>query len=167
MISFSTTKLVGHTINFSVISKWNCYNIHQWQKCRQTYRWQIGLNNLKNAAQNLLINQTNYYSYLNNNSISLNPGIAHWKAIKRILRYLRGTLDYMLCYGGQDLCLVGYTDANWGGDHGQQKSTSGYAFLLHGSAITWLSKKTDLCFSIYDGVRVCYMFISCLGSQVA
>lgn len=41
-----------------------------------------------------------------------NPGIAHWKAIKRILRYLKGTLDYMLCYGGPNLRLIGYSDAS-------------------------------------------------------
>ena len=45
-----------------------------------------------------------------------NPGIAHWKAVKRILRYLSGTADYGLCYRGKDLQLQGYTDADWGGD---------------------------------------------------
>jgi hypothetical protein len=32
-----------------------------------------------------------------------NPALAFWKAIKRILRYLRGTMDYVLCYQGLDL----------------------------------------------------------------
>jgi hypothetical protein len=32
-----------------------------------------------------------------------NPGPTHWKAVKRILWYLRGTADYMLCYQGRDL----------------------------------------------------------------
>ena len=41
-----------------------------------------------------------------------NPGKAHWKAVKRILRYLKGTVDYRLCYQGQDLQLKGYTDAD-------------------------------------------------------
>ena len=45
-----------------------------------------------------------------------NPGRAHWQAVKRILRYLKGTADYSICYQGRDLRLVGYTDANWGGD---------------------------------------------------
>ena len=61
-------------------------------------------------------------------------------AVKRILRYLKGTSDYMLCYQGKkDLRLIGYSDADWGGDVDQYKSTSGYAFLLNDSAILWSS----------------------------
>ncbi|GMP64064.1 hypothetical protein CsSME_00025502 [Camellia sinensis var. sinensis] len=70
-----------------------------------------------------------------------NPGPAHWKAVKRILRYLRGTADYTLCYQSSDLHLVGYCDADWGGDLDERKSTSGYAFMLSDGAISWSSKK--------------------------
>ena len=45
-----------------------------------------------------------------------NPGIKHWMAMKRILRYLKWTTDYVLCYQGKDLRLIGYMDADWGGD---------------------------------------------------
>ncbi|KAL6329676.1 hypothetical protein AAG906_026413 [Vitis piasezkii] len=41
-----------------------------------------------------------------------NPGIMRWKAVKSILRYLKGTKDYSLCYQGKKLRLVGYSDAN-------------------------------------------------------
>ena len=41
-----------------------------------------------------------------------NPGEAHCKAVKRILRYLKGMMYYRLCYQGQDLQLKGYTDTN-------------------------------------------------------
>uniref|UniRef100_A0A2N9HS45 Integrase catalytic domain-containing protein n=1 Tax=Fagus sylvatica TaxID=28930 RepID=A0A2N9HS45_FAGSY len=70
-----------------------------------------------------------------------NPRPAYWKVMKRILRYLRGTADYMLCYQGRDLRLRGYSDADWAGDLDERKSTSGYTFLLGGGAITWCSKK--------------------------
>ena len=70
-----------------------------------------------------------------------NPGQAHWKAVKRILRYLKGTADYSLCYQGNDLQLRGYTDADWGGDLDERKSTSGFVFLLNNGAISWSSKK--------------------------
>uniref|UniRef100_A0A3Q7IVQ6 Reverse transcriptase Ty1/copia-type domain-containing protein n=1 Tax=Solanum lycopersicum TaxID=4081 RepID=A0A3Q7IVQ6_SOLLC len=41
-----------------------------------------------------------------------NLGQAHWEVVKRILRYLRGTVDYKLCYLGSDLQLMGYSDAD-------------------------------------------------------
>ena len=65
-----------------------------------------------------------------------NPGIKHWMTVNRILRYLKGTTDYVMCYQGRDLRLIGYTDANWEGDSDQQKSTFGYAFLLKDCAIS-------------------------------
>ena len=65
-----------------------------------------------------------------------NPGPTHWKAVKRILQYLRGIADYMLCYQGRDLHLRGYSDADWAGDLDEHKSTSGYTFLPGGGAIT-------------------------------
>lgn len=70
-----------------------------------------------------------------------NPGRRHWSAVKRILRYLKGTTDYFLCYQGNDLTLMGYADADWDGDLDERKSTSGYAFLLNGGCISWRSKK--------------------------
>ena len=41
-----------------------------------------------------------------------NPRMMHWKAVKRILRYLKGTKDYSLCYQGKELRLVGYSDVD-------------------------------------------------------
>ena len=41
-----------------------------------------------------------------------NPGREHWKAFKRILRYLKGTMDYCLVYQGSELRLVGYSNAD-------------------------------------------------------
>ena len=66
-----------------------------------------------------------------------NPGIKHWMAVKRILRYLKGTTDYVLCYQGRDLRLIGFTDADWGDNPDQCKLTYGYAFLLNDCAISW------------------------------
>ena len=60
-----------------------------------------------------------------------NPSIKHWMAMKRILRYLKGTTYYVLFYQERDLRLIGYTDADWGGNPDQRKSISGYAFLLN------------------------------------
>ena len=71
-----------------------------------------------------------------------NPTIQHLTAVKRILRYLRGTTHYGLLYERSDSKeLIGYSDADWGGDKNDCKSTSGFVFQIGGTAITWQSKK--------------------------
>jgi hypothetical protein len=77
-----------------------------------------------------------------------NPGLAHWRAIKRILRYLRGTIDHALCYHGGDLRLICYNDANWASDKDERKSTSGYAFILGGGVVSWCNKKQS-CIALF------------------
>ncbi|CAN0919894.1 Retrovirus-related Pol polyprotein from transposon TNT 1-94, partial [Linum grandiflorum] len=70
-----------------------------------------------------------------------NPGADHWTALKRLLRYLKGTIDWSLHYSGFPGVLEGYTDANWVSDKEQVCSTSGYVFTLGGAAISWKSSK--------------------------
>ncbi len=67
------------------------------------------------------------------------PKLVHWLAVKHIFRYLRGTLSLGLVYAGK-VRLIGYSDANWGGDV-DKTSTSGYIFKLNGGAIAWASKR--------------------------
>ena len=55
-----------------------------------------------------------------------NQGDEHWKAIKWILRYLRGTIDTALCDGDTEISLQGYVDSDLAGDHDSRKSTTGY-----------------------------------------
>ena len=69
------------------------------------------------------------------------PTNSHWCAVKRILRYLRGTTDLGLLYRPDNTNLCGYSDADWAGDINDRKSTSGYVFIMSGSAISWRSKK--------------------------
>lgn len=73
---------------------------------------------------------------------SAQPTKVHWSAVKRILRYLRGTPDYGLAFS-LDSCgkCVGYSDADWGGDLDDRKSTSGYIFFISGGPVSWRSKK--------------------------
>lgn len=71
-----------------------------------------------------------------------NPGHRHWNAVKRILRYLKGTLHYELTLTPLQASssYYGYTDADWGGNADNAKSTSGYAFFLGNALISWSSK---------------------------
>ena len=70
------------------------------------------------------------------------PKQEHWQAIKRILRYLQGTVEHGLKYPRKHVQdCVGYSDADWAGDTNDRKSTSGYVFQLNGTSISWRSKK--------------------------
>lgn len=70
------------------------------------------------------------------------PTKQHWIAVKRILRYLKGTQKYGLLFKtSTEKDCVGFSDADWGGDLDDRKSTSGYVFQIGGTAISWRSKK--------------------------
>ena len=71
-----------------------------------------------------------------------NPDATHWTAVKRILRYLKGTSDLGIKYQKEPSnFLHGYADADWAGDIDDRKSTSGYCFMMSGGAVSWSSKK--------------------------
>ena len=53
------------------------------------------------------------------------PTVDHWKAVKHILRYLIGTINYGLLYSRTSSVCLGYSDSDWGGDLDDRKSTSG------------------------------------------
>ncbi|CAL1680763.1 unnamed protein product [Lasius platythorax] len=66
---------------------------------------------------------------------------SHWKAAKRVLRYLKGTMDFGLTYYPNSKPLTGYVDSSWGNCHDDRRSQSGFIFILNGSPITWESRK--------------------------
>eukprot|EP00253_Pinus_taeda_P006707 PITA_06707 len=71
-----------------------------------------------------------------------NPRESHWKAAKRILRYVRGTVQFGIHYSAKAApLLVGFTDSDWAGDPDDRKSTAGYVFTLGSRPITWACKK--------------------------
>ncbi|KAK9685566.1 hypothetical protein QE152_g37935 [Popillia japonica] len=69
-----------------------------------------------------------------------NPGIEHWCAVKRILKYLQGTKNIGIRYNG-DLQLTIYSDADFAGDCDTRRSTTGYVSLLATGPVTWSSHR--------------------------
>lgn len=70
------------------------------------------------------------------------PTKHHWIAMKRLLRYVNGTLNYGILYNGSDSKdILGFSDADWAGCKATRKSTSGTVFLIAGGAVSWKSKK--------------------------
>ena len=74
---------------------------------------------------------------------SINPGQAHWEAVKRIFRYLKGTSELWLTFGGKEKELTGYADAD-GSMAEDRHAISGYAFILHGGAVSWSAKRQEI-----------------------
>jgi hypothetical protein len=73
-----------------------------------------------------------------------NPGRVHWEAAKRVVRYLKGTEDAWLTFGGSHVGLCGFSDSSWGSEVLNWHSMSGYAFTLFGGAICWSAKKQSV-----------------------
>nr|GEY42344.1 ribonuclease H-like domain-containing protein [Tanacetum cinerariifolium] len=71
-----------------------------------------------------------------------NPREPHFAALKRVLRYVQGTLDFGLhLYTSTTISLVGYTNADWAGCPSTSRSTSGYCVFLGDNLLSWSSKR--------------------------
>jgi len=65
------------------------------------------------------------------------PRESHLTAIKHLLRYVRGTVDFgLVLHRSPSTELVVYTDANWAGCPDTRRSTSGYAVFLGGNLVS-------------------------------
>jgi hypothetical protein len=66
----------------------------------------------------------------------------HWIGEKHVLRYIVGTVDFVLDYiKGDGVSLAGYTDSDWAGCATDRKSTSGYYFGLGSRLVSQFSRK--------------------------
>ncbi|XP_047253625.1 secreted RxLR effector protein 161-like [Capsicum annuum] len=74
-----------------------------------------------------------------------NPGMDHWKAANKVLRYLQGTKEHMLTYRRSDhLDLIGYSNSDYASCVDTRKSIFGYLFLLAGGALSLKSAKQSV-----------------------
>jgi len=70
------------------------------------------------------------------------PKESHYMAAKRILKYLKGTIDVGIWYPCEvSLNLIGYSDSDFVGCKIDRKSISGTSHILGSSLISWHSKK--------------------------
>lgn len=76
------------------------------------------------------------------------PNTSHYAAAKRILRYLKGTMDYGLLFpadlSSENAEMVGFTDSDWCGGQDDRRSTAGYVFQFCSGSISWCSKKQSV-----------------------
>ena len=79
---------------------------------------------------------------------SSDPRHEHVMALKRILRYLKGTIHFKLVYqysslldGKNNLLVVGYSDSDWASCLDSRRSTTGYVFMIGRNLISWSSRR--------------------------
>ena len=74
---------------------------------------------------------------------SVNPAEKHWAAVKRIIRYLKYTIDVCLHYRRTEsmIKISAFSDADWGGDSLSGTSTSGGMIMINDSPTSYLSRK--------------------------
>lgn len=106
-------------------------------------------------------------------------GEIHWKAAKRVLRYLKGTLDYCLTFKKSGLKITSFVDADWAGNTIDRRSYTGYVFKIGSNVVSWESRKqrtvalssteaeymalSDAC---KESLFICTFLTECLGSKV-
>ncbi|XP_058783121.1 secreted RxLR effector protein 161-like [Vicia villosa] len=92
------------------------------------------------------------------------PMISHLTAVKRILKYLKGTLNYGILFPaadkGKECKLLGYTNSSWCSDAEDRKSIAGYMFMLGSAPVAWSSTKELImalssCEAEYIAVSIC------------
>ncbi|GJU70818.1 ribonuclease H-like domain-containing protein [Tanacetum coccineum] len=73
------------------------------------------------------------------------PQELHFSALKRIMHYVQGTLDYGLqLFSSSTTDLVAYSDADWVGCPTTRRSTSGYYVFLSNNLLSWSSKRQPM-----------------------
>ena len=75
-----------------------------------------------------------------------NSVLEHLSGVKRILRYIKGTIDYGVLYmkGDTNCDLIGFSDSDFARDVNDQRSTSGHIFFLRGRLVNWTSQKQNI-----------------------
>lgn len=70
------------------------------------------------------------------------PRDTHWKAIKRILRYLQRTQHFCLhITKSVHLTLAGFFDGDWASNLDDRKSTSGFFIIMEYNIVSLIAKK--------------------------
>ncbi|KAI3509130.1 hypothetical protein L1887_24156 [Cichorium endivia] len=92
------------------------------------------------------------------------PKVDHWEAGKRILRFVKGTINHGITYTKCDKqSLIGFSDSDFGGNKDDSKSTSGYIFNIGSGAISWQSKKQNVV--ALSSAEAEYISLSLAGCQ--
>ena len=92
-----------------------------------------------------------------------NPSVENWKAIGRVLGYLKNTKELSLQYSKFFAILEGYSDASWISSVGDNLPTTSWVFTLGGGAVSWGSKK-QTCIS-HSTMKAEFIALATIGKE--
>jgi hypothetical protein len=69
------------------------------------------------------------------------PCLEHWTTIKRIMKYLKCSLNLILCLRRNNITLHQYYDIDWVGDANDRRSIRNYVFFVDVGVVSWTCKK--------------------------
>ena len=72
------------------------------------------------------------------------PTTAHWIVAKRVLRYLKGTLDHGLFFSKSSLTLHAFYDSDWASGPDDRRSTTSFDIFLGSCLVSWSAKKQSI-----------------------
>lgn len=101
-----------------------------------------------------------------------NPSPEHWKAAKRVLRYLNESTDFGIEIGqsngrnktGSEDENFAYCGSDWAGDRKDRKSTAGFVIFLNGGIVSWSTKKQK--YTAFSSTEAKYVALSDCVKQV-
>ncbi|CAA3030990.1 Hypothetical predicted protein [Olea europaea subsp. europaea] len=124
------------------------------------YRSAVGLQYLSHTRPNITFTVNKLSQFLQS------PTSTHWQALKRVLRYLKGTMNQGLWIQNNDnLTLNGYSDADWASCPDDRRSTTGYCIYLGDNLIAWSSKKQHVVARSSTGSE--YRALASAASEIA
>jgi Reverse transcriptase (RNA-dependent DNA polymerase) len=97
------------------------------------------------ALQYVTITRSDIFFIVNRVSQYMrSPTICYWAAVKRIHRYLKGTIEHGLMISPSSLTITVFSDSYWAGCSDDHKSTTGYLVFLSNNLISWSPKKQTI-----------------------
>lgn len=77
--------------------------------------------------------------------VNANHSNEHWQAVKRIFRYLKGTVDHKLIFNSNgNTAMEAYSDADWASEVDGRRSCSSYVIRMSNAAVSWCSKRQSI-----------------------
>jgi transposase InsO family protein len=95
-----------------------------------------------------------------------NPSRNHWEAVKRIVRYLRGSTNFGIGFGSTHQQLVVYSDSDYARDLDDRSSTTGAICFLNRGPVSWTSQK-KMCVAIKYRGGICSCERRCQSRNLA